>query len=225
MAERLVRNIYLDPVDPLRANPGTMRMMNPMGSGRNNVVLYEALQDVPPEYLPIINKSGLPDQNSFNVKVVSDLGVGAADTRVYLFNQDLLNNIDNNGSGAGSIRYTYLDNFDGKLQSELLGLARGGKGALFRAVALNIVTTATNVADPVSLMNSNPKFQAYNFFGDYIPLNFGITEGQGRKDFYQGIEVIECMINMLRNTQYSFIVTPGTTATITFYTKPYNFTV
>lgn len=158
-----------------------------------------------------------PLQNSITVQVASATGVGAVTTKVYLFNQSRLNNVTNNGSGAGTITYTYQDGFGGTIVDDVLTFARGGVGAVCRGVALRMITTATDAGNAAALSTANPSFITYNMLGGSTSMNFNITANQTRGDFDTSIEVIPCTQNIGRFVQYSFAIPAGVTATATFY--------
>lgn len=162
--------------------------------------------------------------NSITVSLSSAAGVGAVATRVYLFNQDKLSNITDNGSGANSITYTYQDGFGGNVVSELLAMARAGVGAVCYGVAIRANVIATGAGSSAALATTNPAFYNYNALGGRTDTNFNITAEQTRGDFDTSISLFRCIANVPRFSQFSLIATEGITYTCTFYFTP-DFTV
>lgn len=158
-----------------------------------------------------------PLASSITVTVASATGAGAVATRIYLFNQDILNNVTNNTSGAGSITYAYQDGFSGNIINQMLAFSRGGVGAICYGVALRMNVTSSKAGDPAGLSVANPEFITNNMLGGSTTLNFNITANQTRGDYDTSIEVIPCVQNITRFVQYSFIIPVGDTATVTFY--------
>ncbi len=166
----------------------------------------------------------MPIPDSISVTVTSTLGVGAVPTRVYLFNQDILNNVTDNTSGPGSIAYTYSDGFAGNLISALLAQDRYAMGSVCFGVSLRMIDGATGTGDPAGLASSNPSFLTNTAFGNALPLNFNNSSNQTRQDQDTSIEVIPCIQNVGRFVQYSFVANASAAitgiTTATFYFTP-----
>lgn len=157
---------------------------------------------------------------STTTRVVSNAGAGAVATRVYVFNNDVANNITNNGSGVASITYVYQDGFTGTVTSQLFGLTRAGVGAICYGMAVRINITATGAGNPAALATMSPGFFQYNAYGFPIPLNINPTADQTRDDFDTSIEVMPVVVNFSRFTQASIIAEVANTHTITLYFTP-----
>ena len=164
-----------------------------------------------------MSANNYPLPPSITIVVASATAAGALATRVAVFNQDLLSNVTNNGSGAGSITYTYSDGFSGNVVNNLLSNARAGVGAICYGVALRMNVTSSKAGDPSGLAVANSQFITYNALGGQTTLNFNLTSYQQRSDYDTSIEVIPCIQNITRFVQYSFVIPAGDTATITFY--------
>lgn len=168
-----------------------------------------------------ISANIFPIPNSITISVASATGAGAAATRVGLFNQDIFGTVSNNGSGAGSITYTYQDGTTtGALVSAILTQARAAVGTICYGVATRMLVTSSKAGDATGLANANGAFYAYNAFGASIPLNLNMSSDQGRQDYDSSIEVIPLVQNISRFVQYSFVLPVGDTATLTFYFTP-----
>lgn len=156
---------------------------------------------------------------AITVTVASAAGAGAAATLVTVFNNDLFALIDDNGSGAGSITYTFMDGTaTGVVNSASMAFARAGVGAIIYGYTLRMIVTATRAGDPVGLAAANAQFRTFNGFGNNIPLNTNTTEDQTRGDFDTSIDVTPVLINFTRMTQFGFIIPVADTATATLYT-------
>lgn len=162
-----------------------------------------------------------PLPTSFSVGVASAVGAGALPTEVFLLNNDRLNNITNNGSGAGSVTYTFQDGFQGNVVSDLLAFSRAGVGAIIYGVAIRLDVLATpGTGDPFGLGLTNPAFLTFGAFGRSVPLDYNVNENQTRMDFDNSIEVVSVVINFTRFSQFAFTIPIGDTATVTMYTTP-----
>lgn len=154
------------------------------------------------------------------VSVVSDAGEGAIATRIYLLNQATLNNIENNGKGAASIHYTYQDGFAGRVLSNLLSLSRAGVGAICFGVSIRLIVTSTGGDDANGLAQCNPKFYTNNTAGSTVNLDITAAGNQTRKDNDKSIGVYPVVQNISVATQFSMVISPDRTATVTFYFHP-----
>lgn len=161
-----------------------------------------------------------PIPTAITIVVASALGAGALATQVFLFNQDLLNNVTNNGSGAGSITYTYSDGFNGNVVNHILANARAGVGAICYGVAVRMNVTASKAGDPAGLAVANPEWNLFNALGGVQNLNLNTNAFQQRSDYDTSIEVMPCIQNVTRFTQFAFTIPAGDTATVTFYMTP-----
>lgn len=207
------------------ATPGALQMgsgpsQNAPTGGRAVGVIIPQLNQTFTSMAAQMSANQFPLPPSFTVLVRSNTGVSAASTRVFVLNQDILNNITNNGSGANSIVYTYQDGFNGAVLNRLLGQARAGVGAVCFGVALRMNITSSGAGDPAGLAGANPEFITNNALGGSASLNFNITSMQTRQDYDTSIEVIPCVQNLARFVQYGFTIPAGSTATLTFYVNP-----
>lgn len=168
----------------------------------------------------LISANNFPLPNVVTVKITSAVGAGAAATRVYIFNQDILKNVTNNGSGAASIAYTYLDNFAGNNISQLMALSRAGIGAIIYGFTLRMNVTAGGAGDATGLGVCNPYFATNNAYGNELPLNANMTANQTRGDFDTSIEGNDIRQNMGRFVQFSFIIPVGDSVIFTGYLTP-----
>lgn len=189
---------------------------NARSVGSGIVVPQADHQFVDPAATAATNIFPLPD--SITVSVASTNA--GAPVVVYLFNQDILNNITTNGGGAGTITYVYQDGFSGNVISWILGLTRAGVGAICYGVAIRMNTTSGGAGNPAGLSQTNPFFQTYNAFGKSIPLSMNITSNQTRRDQDTSIEVLPCAFNITRISQFGFTMPIANTATVTFYFTP-----
>lgn len=166
------------------------------------------------------NQNAVP--RSTTITVTSVAAAGAAPTVVYLLNQNSLNNIVNNGSGAGSITYTYQDGFGGNNLSQILAFARYGVGMTCFGGYIRMMTNTTPPqGDPSGLDATNPAFLFFNTYGRSTPSDINIADDQTRADQDTSIEVFTCMQNITTSVQFSFLMPVGDTATVTLYFNPY----
>jgi len=155
---------------------------------------------------------------NFTVTAVSNVGAGAAATRVYLLQQDYLNNITTNGSGASSITYSYTDGFSGRNISRAVANARAGVGAISYGTQLTFNNTATGAADVANLNSANAYFATFDPSTGQPSTNKVNTSGdQSRSDTNFGLSVTRDIQNLSCETQLSFVLNVGVTATATFY--------
>jgi len=170
------------------------------------------------EQLTMANVFPIPE--SITIQIASAVGAGSAPTQSFVLNQDLLNNIQDNGSGPGSIVYTYQDGFAGNVVNSLFSLARAGVGVVCYGFAVRMNVTATGAGDAAGLAACNPFFVSFNAFGRGINNDTNITQDQTRSDFDTSIGVFRTIQNLARFTQLGLIVPVGDTVTITIYTTP-----
>lgn len=165
------------------------------------------------------NQYAIPDAITFSVNF--EAAAATPSVRVYLLNQDILNNVTN--SGGKNVTYTYQDGFSGSIISRLVSLARKSVGAICYGVSLQFVQEDGD-PDTNAIANALPKFQTYNTYGDYVPLNLNSVIDMTRKDFTTNIQVWRCIQNLSRFTQFSFVIPTGDTATVGIFLTP-NFSV
>ena len=159
-----------------------------------------------------------PMPDSIAIQASSNNGEGAANTQIWLLNQDILSNITNNSSGAGSITYTYQDAFEGKVTNELISRARGGVGAVCYGFSLRIVTGGSGSASNLAI--TNPVFLTYNAFGRSVANDTNIVSDQTRSDYDSSIGVFRTTQNITRFTQMGIVLAPNSVATVTLYFTP-----
>lgn len=187
----------------------------------NPVTLILPQQNAPlvtPEQ--VMQANGYPLPKSITLQVSSAAGAGATATTVFLLNQNLLNNITDNGSGAGSITYVSNDGFSGNLVSEILAGARANMGAVCYGLAVRMNVIAGGAGDPAGLAAANPVWLANNAFGRSTPLDFNSTDNQTRMDQDDSIQIWTCVQNVGRFVQLGLTVPVADTATVTLYFDP-----
>lgn len=188
-------------------------------AAQSNIIMPQKTAQLPSiAQILSVNQYPLPD--AFTIQVASAAGGGAVATRVFLLQQDSLNDITNNGSGAASITYTYQDGFAGRNLSQIVGNARNGMGAICYGFSIRMTVTATNAGDAAGLAAANPSFRTFDAFGTFLPLNVSGTMNQERGDFDTSIMVWRTAQNLSLFTQLSFVIPVGDTATVTIYTTP-----
>lgn len=179
------------------------------------------------------NQYSIPD--SISVVITSTSAVGSAPTRIFLFNQAFLQNITNNGGGAGTIAYTWEDgSATGGAVSEIVGGARSNVGAICYGVSLRYdVTPPLGVitGNPAGVAGSAPAFLINTGYAFPMPTNLNPTSNQTRKDQDQSIGVYPVIVNVPRFAQFSAVIPASgllanvgqvDTLTATFYfTKDY----
>jgi len=155
---------------------------------------------------------------NFTATAVSNVGAGAVATRIYLLQQDFLNNITTNGSGANSITYSYTDGFSGRNISRAVANARAGVGAITYGTQLTFNNTATGAADVANLNSANAYYATFDPSTGQPSTNKVNTSGdQSRSDTNFGLSVTRDIQNLSCETQLSFVLNVGVTATATFY--------
>jgi hypothetical protein len=208
-----LQSLVNNPQTPPTKDPIYMNQQYTKASA--NIVLPQMNHVLPdPSQVASANVYSLPD--TVTIQVASAAGAGAVATRVYVTQQDVLNNITDNGSGGGSLTYTYQDGFGGRVVSRLLGNARAGMGAICYGFYIRFDVTG-GAGDAAGLAAANPYFASYNSFGNFTPLNASFATNNTRKDFDTSLTVIQCVQNMSFLTQLSFVIPVGDTATVMLY--------
>lgn len=162
-----------------------------------------------------------PDSITVIVDSINAGGGGpGANVDVFLFNQDELNDVTDNGTGANSVQYTYQDNARGKVISRIITGARAGLGLICYGIAIRMQITSSGNGDASGVAATNPRFGVDNGMGDFIPLNFNTTSNQTRKDEDTSLIVIPCIQNITSVTQLKLRMKYLDTATVTVYFTP-----
>ena len=192
------------PLNPVIDNPVNALSGNRLVPNRN-VIVNDAAE--------LISLNPYPIPDAVTILVNSNSGAGADPfTRVSLLNQDYLNNIDDNGSGAGSILYTYQDGTKfGQLTSLNISQQRSNQGAPCFGFSIRL-TDSAGAGQPSLLANCNPSFTTRNVYGRSNNLDVASTFGQGRSDFDTSIMVWRVAAGFSRFTQFEFEM-PGDAAT------------
>lgn len=199
--------------------PNSVLMADPAQpiSGGATIIPSGSNITVPASQLADINR--YPDYSVVTVTIASATGMGAVPTRVVVFNDspaDLDNTVDDNGSGAASITYTYSDNFGGRLISRILSASRAGMGAVFYKLQMRCVDDS-NVGNPAALGLAAPYWLQYTQYGNIGSIQeYNMSEDQNRPDNDTSIEVVTGKFNVTSFSQFSTVVSVGTT-TLTFY--------
>lgn len=218
--KRYFRNVGLAPSVNDRVNAvATVARSGGQQAPKGNII-------IPGSAAGFANPAEMFSGNVFNlptsamVQVASATGASAARKTVYLLQQDTLNNVTDNGSGAASITYTYQDTFSGKVLSALVSQARAGVGAICYGVSIRMNVTSGGAGDPANLALTNPMFVTYDSKGKESPLSLDAAADQTRKDNDTSIGVWRCVQNLSKITQFSFSMPVGDTATVVFYMTP-----
>lgn len=168
----------------------------------------------------------LPKIRDFNVSITSTLGVGAGDTQVFIFNtsSNLFNNlVTDNGSGAGSISYTWSDGYNGNIISSVMARARHSVGAIIYGYSITATNPATGAYLPTAIGILDPVWYIATFGANKTPMEQISATGWTRKDTAPGIQVIRGTINLSEWTQHSVIIygNVGITCNLlfTYYTE------
>lgn len=188
-------------------------------SSKSNILIPSGDYDIKGvAELMSVNQYPLPDASTISVSSAG--GMSAAPTVVYLLNNASLNDIDDNGSGAASITYSYQDGFGGKLLSDIIGGDRAKRGAICYGFSIRMNVTSGGAGDPANLALTNPFFETFNTFGRSNSLDVASTFGQGRSDFDSSIMVWRCYQNFGNFVQFGFTMPVADTATVTLYWTP-----
>jgi len=157
-----------------------------------------------------------PVVRSTKVTITSTAGVGAAETTIYLWNNDYLQNVDDNGSGAASITYNYEDGFTGTLTSRMIQMANNAQGQVLYGGYIECY--AAGVADPTGLSDSEPQLLQYTGRGtSAVPTIIEVDDNFSRSDNSTGIGVFTCEQPFNQSTQLELKINgaAGTTYSIT----------
>lgn len=145
---------------------------------------------------------------STKVAITSTAGVGAAETTVYLYNNDYLQSVTDNGSGANSIAFNYEDGFGGTLTSRKIQMANNAKGQTLYGGYLTCF--ADGVADETGLSNSEPFLLQYVGRGqNAVPTIIEVDDNFSRSDFSDGIGVFTCEQPFNESTQFQLNINGG----------------
>lgn len=138
---------------------------------------------------------------STKVSITSNAGGGAAETTIYLYNNNYLQTITDNGSGANSIDYNYEDGFGGVLTSKKITNANGAQGQTLYGGYISCF--ADDVASEANLVDSEPSLLQYNGRGtNAIPTIIEVDDNFSRSDQSDGIGVFTCEQPFNESTQF-----------------------
>lgn len=153
-----------------------------------------------------------PVIRSTKVTITSAPGAGAVETTVYLYNNDYLQSVDDNGSGASSITYNYEDGFAGTLTSRKIQMANNAQGQVLYGGYIECY--AAGVADPTGLSNSEPQILQYTGRGtSAVPTIIEVDDNFSRSDFSTGIGVFTCEQPFNESTQIQLNINGAAAAT------------
>lgn len=175
------------------------------------------------------NKEFMPEH--FSVRITSDSTAGVSGTgvatRIYLFNQDYLDNIVGNGrlDGSGNpvgITYQWQDGRSGSSISRGLRRARAMKGKEIFGYSIRTVKRADQTASPTSLGIASPTWYYEDLVGNKVPYSDNIVNPfptRADQDFSLG--VVTCLNNVNEGCQFSFVQDVDVITEIIFHTIPF----
>jgi len=171
-----------------------------------------------------VNKAGLetvdlkPIPESIDITVKSTTGVGAESKTIYLFNLDFLEAaVTNNGSGAGSITYTYGDGRSGVVYNKQIENAFGGRGIKIDEVVINAKDVTSDVGDEAFFSTCNMKLLVDDGEGNALPVyNFKWNNAISNQPNKDGIYRAKVNFRLSYLSQLKFVLDHDKQVTISF---------
>lgn len=128
-----------------------------------------------------------PKPTSLNVTVTSATGVGAEDATINLFNNNFFTALDtDNGSGGGSISYTWGDGFSGKGYERLFASTNGGDGIGIRGFLLQVTVNSTGASTAAYFNTMNMAIEMINMMGRKAPFSADLVEAIRNSQYIAG---------------------------------------
>lgn len=160
-----------------------------------------------------------PIPETLDVSVTSVAGTGAVDTVVYLFNQDVFQNVTNNGKGADSITYTYGDANIGKTYNQLIKTAGAGLGVKIYGFNIDFTDSEGNAA-PSAITTAALKQVIADGNGGTIPINVKIQKAKRNTAQDRGLLTVIWETNFNALSQLAMLLPVGITCDISLFTTP-----
>jgi hypothetical protein len=161
-----------------------------------------------------------PKPTSLSVTVESDNEAGAATAEINIFNNNRYVALDtDNGSGAGSIDYTWGDNNSGKTYENLFSSLNGGQGIGIRGFTLQVTTRSTNDTNGSLFNTMNMNIMAVNGQGKLMPFNTDLAEAIRNSQYVAGTLTVKFPFVMNAFMQINYQQAKNTTFAWTFITE------
>jgi hypothetical protein len=144
---------------------------------------------------------------------------GAGNATIGLFNQDVMINEDDNGSGAGSITYEFSDGFEGRVISQMIRGCRNGFGLECFGVQAGMRNFTTE-ADFNGFSVLNPKFKHADGENGSQDIKLNLKAGRTAKDTDKTVKVASVYTNISGLTQLVYTQAKDTIVDWLFYFTP-----
>lgn len=135
----------------------------------------------------------MPLPKSSNYTIANSNASGAEEVTVWVFNEDVLKNTltDNVIASGKEPVISYNDGFSGKLISQLIKFARGGRGMRVREITIT-GKNASGVQDDAAISSMDLAVQGYQAIrGTAVPQNYDLTEALRNTQFKDGMVTVK----------------------------------
>lgn len=128
-----------------------------------------------------------PKPTSLNVTVTSATGVSAETATINIFNNNYFTALDtDNGSGGGSITYTWGDGFTGKGYERLFASNNNGNGIGIRGFTLQVTVNSTGASTAAYFNTMNMAIEMVNMMGRKMPFSADLVEAIRNSQYIAG---------------------------------------
>lgn len=187
------------------------------GLNQNNSNVFVLKQPQGP-----VNRRPIPD--TLDYTAASNNGTGAASKTLYIFNEDIYNESPTtNGSGANSITFSYGDGFSGNWYNASFNNYHEGQGMYIYGFNVAFTTTTTGVSNLSAFNQSNFQYNPYNGYGSPEPIPINFNQALRNTAYIQGLLTFRWEGFISRMGQFSIVIPPNNTLTMSFFTNPQAF--